>query len=207
MVSKRMSGRIARCITASLMRLRTGRKLNLNKRSFREEGASLVETAIALALYLSLFFGFIEVSLALYTFNFVSDAAREATRWASVRGHNSCTVSSTFPSCNLLPTSVTSTTNSANNPVLAYIDSLKYPALTASNVSADVTWWSASQDANGHTSWTTQCTGATDGSGNPCNQAGNAVKVVVTYSFPLSIPFWKKASLSLSSISQMMINE
>ena len=172
-----------------------------------EQGASLVETAVALSLYLSLFFGLFEISLALYTFNFVSDAAREATRWAVIRGSNSCVVSSTFPSCNLLPTSVTSNTDSANNPVLAYVDTLDYPGLNPSNLSAAVTWWSQSQDANGHTSWTTKCTGATDASGNACNQAGNAVNVVVTYSFPLSIPFWHKAAVTLSSTSQMMVSE
>ena len=31
-------------------------------------------------------FGIIEVSLALYSYNFVTDAAREATRYAIVRG-------------------------------------------------------------------------------------------------------------------------
>ncbi len=172
-----------------------------------EQGASLVETAISLAVYLSLFFGIMEFSLSLYAFNFVSDAAREATRWAAVRGSNSCVVSSTFPSCNLLPTAVTSTTNAANNPVLAYVNSLGYPGLNASNLSAAVTWWSQGQDANGHATWTTQCTGATDALGNACNQAGNAVNVVVTYRFPLSIPFWSGGVVSLSSTSQMMINE
>ena len=183
------------------------RSSHAGKEILGEQGATLVETAVSLAVYLCLFFGLISFSLALYTFNFVSDAAREGTRWAAVRGANSCAISSTFPSCNLLPTNITSSTDVANNPVLAYIESLGYPGLSASYVSAAVTWWEPTQNANGQTSWTTQCTGAKDGNGNPCNAVGNAVRVVATYNFPLKIPFWTRASLTLNSTSQMVINE
>jgi Flp pilus assembly protein TadG len=172
----------------------------------REDGASLVEMAIASAIYLSLFFGIVEFSLALYSYNFVSDAAREATRYAVIRGTNSCTPNPSFPNCNLLPTSITSTTDPTANPVLAYIDSLNYPGLSPSNLSATVTWWVATQNAAGNTSWTTACTGSVDSNGNPCNAEGNAVKVVVTYKFPLSIPWLPASTLRVSSTSQMMIN-
>jgi len=174
---------------------------------FCEQGNTLVEMALAMTVYAALFVGIIELCLTLYTYNYVSDAAREATRWAVVRGANSCTISSTFPSCNLLPTNVTSTTNPSGNPVLAYIYALNYPSMNASNLSVSVTWWVASQNANGSTSWTTQCTGATDANGNPCNATGNQVRVVVTYTYPLSIPFSLKRNLALSSTSEMMINE
>jgi hypothetical protein len=172
-----------------------------------EQGSSLVEMALAMSVYVALFIGMIELCLGVYTYNYVSDAAREATRWAVVRGANSCIVASTFPNCNLLPTNVTSTTNAAANPVLNYIYALNYPNLNASNLSASVTWWVASQNGSGSTSWTTQCTGATDANGNPCNATGNQVKVVVTYSYPLSIPFSIKRNLAVSSTSEMMINE
>jgi Flp pilus assembly protein TadG len=162
--------------------------------------------AIAASIYLSLFFGIIEISLALYAYNFVSDAAREATRYAVIRGANSCYPNSNFPNCNLLPTNITSTTDPTANPVLAYIDSLNYPGLSPSNLSATVTWWVATQNGTGNTSWTTACTGSTDSNGNACNAEGNAVKVVVTYRFPLSIPWLPASTLSISSMSQMVIN-
>ena len=41
--------------------------------------------------------------MALYAYNFVSEAAREATRYAVVRGPNSCLISFTLPACNLNP--------------------------------------------------------------------------------------------------------
>jgi Flp pilus assembly protein TadG len=169
-----------------------------------DDGAVLVEFAVAASAYFALFFGVIELCLSLYCYNFVCDAARAATRYTSVRGSQSCTVSSTFPNCNLLPTNITSSTN---NPVLSYIETFHYPGLTASNLSATVTWWVASQNASGQTSWTTQCTGATDSNGNPCNNVGNAVKVVVNYNFPISIPFWKRGTLPVTSTSEMVIAE
>jgi TadE-like protein len=169
-------------------------------------GASLVEVAVSLAVYLSLLFAVIEFSTALYAYNFVSDAAREATRYAVIRGENSCVPNPNFPNCNLQPGNITSTTNPAANPVLDYIDSLRYPGLSPNNLSAAVTWWVAQQNASGNTSWTIQCAGSVDLHGNPCNAEGNAVKVVVTYRFPLSIPWMKPTIARVSSTSQMVIN-
>lgn len=172
-----------------------------------DSGATLVEFALSASIYFSLFFGVIEFCLAMYSLTFVSEAAREATRYVAVRGSQSCTISSTFPNCNLLPTNITSTTVPANNPVLAYIDSLGYPGLSASNLSAAVTWWEPTV-TSGNASWTTACTGATDTTtGLACNLKGNMVKVVVTYNFQLAIPFWKSVTWPVTSTSEMMIDE
>lgn len=58
----------------------------LNAKGGRQRGSTLVEQAIILPLLLALFFGVIDMGRALYTYSFVSYIAREATRWASVRG-------------------------------------------------------------------------------------------------------------------------
>ena len=184
-------------------RSRLGRK---GKRIRCEEGASLVEMAIAASIYLSLFFGIIEICLALYAYNFVSDAAREGTRYAVIRGEYSCYPNAAFPNCNLQPSNITSTTNPSGNPVLQFIESLQYPGLNPNNLTTTVTWWVGTQNASGNTSWTTACTGSVDSNGNACNAEGNAVRVVVTYHFPLSIPWLKAPILSVSSTSQMPIN-
>jgi Flp pilus assembly protein TadG len=52
----------------------------------RQRGGSLVEQALVLMVFLIILFGIIDFGHALYTYHFVSNAAREATRWASVRG-------------------------------------------------------------------------------------------------------------------------
>src|SRR5208282_2873461 len=49
-------------------------------------GSTMVETALMLSVLLVMMFGIVGFGHALYTFHFVSNAAREATRWASVRG-------------------------------------------------------------------------------------------------------------------------
>jgi TadE-like protein len=179
---------------------------NTIKAFFRSDGASLVETAVSLSVYLMLLIAVIEVLLELYSYHFVSDAAREATRFAVIRGANSCYPNPAFPNCNLGPASITSTTNPNRNPVLQFIDSFRYPGLSPKSLSADVTWWISRQNANGNTSWTTQCSGPVDAKGNACNAEGNAVRVVVTYNFPLTLP-WIRAPLArVSSTSQMVIN-
>lgn len=172
----------------------------------RQDGASLVEVAVSLSVYLMLLFSVTELSLTMYSYNFVSDAAREATRFAVIRGANSCYAGAGFPNCNLGPTNISSATNANRNPVLQYIDGLRYPGLDANNLSANVTWWIARQNANGNTNWTTQCPGRVDAKGNACNAEGNAVRVVVTYNFPLNLPWMRASLVRVSSTSQMVIN-
>jgi hypothetical protein len=58
-------------------------------KSRSEHGAGLVEMALSIAVLLSLVLGIMELSLALYTFHFISEAARDGARYAIVRG-SSC---------------------------------------------------------------------------------------------------------------------
>jgi Flp pilus assembly protein TadG len=172
-----------------------GRKLDgACKRSLREEGAALVETAVSMSIYLMVLFGLIEISLALYTYNFVSDAARIATRYAAVRGSGSCTISPTFPNCDLGPSGSTHTAADLQN----YVRNLGYPGMTPNNLTLTATWLSPSSTTP--VTWG-PCAAA------PCNSVGDAVQVNVIYQFPLNIPFWRNATLNVGSTSQMIINE
>ena len=51
-----------------------------------DSGASLVEFTVSAAVLFMALFGIIQCSLGLYAYNYVSDAAREGTRYAMVRG-------------------------------------------------------------------------------------------------------------------------
>ena len=62
------------------------RRLRLPRKP-RERGSALLEYAFAMVITFVLIFGMIDFALALYSYHFVSEAAREATRFASVRGH------------------------------------------------------------------------------------------------------------------------
>jgi Flp pilus assembly protein TadG len=180
-----------------------------------EEGSSLVESALSAAALLVVMLGLVQFSLAFYTFNYVSDAARIATRYAIVRGPDSCTIDTVAdPNCNLNASQFTSTTDATKNPLLAYLASTGYPGINPQNLSVNATWIVANQDGNGVSTWpaANACPNPTTNLDNnapplPCNAVGNAVKVVVTYNFQLNVPFWKSMKIPVTSTSQMVISE
>ena len=145
-----------------------------------DEGSNIVEMAVVSSVLLAMLFGIVEISLALYTYNYVSDAAREGTRYAIVRG-SSCSV---LTNCNVTAAEVQT-----------YVQNLGYPGMKSANTTVTTTWYSPST--------TTPVTWIL--CGTPCEAPGNAVKVNVTYSFQLSIPFVPRSTLSLHSTSQMVI--
>jgi Flp pilus assembly protein TadG len=166
------------------LRKKSGEML-LRWRSWRavcgDEGATIVEMALACTLLIALMAGILELSLGLYTYNYVSDAAREATRYASVRG-SSC---STLTNC-----------NATSGQIQTYVQNLGYPGINATNTVVTTTWYTPS--ASPPTTWTVCTTGT-------CNGPGNSVKVNVAFNFPLGLPFVRFSSLTLQSTSQMVI--
>jgi len=69
-----------------------------------EDGQSLVEFAISISALMTFLCVLMEICIAFYTYGMISECAREATRWASVRGATCQTASST--SCTATTTSV-----------------------------------------------------------------------------------------------------
>jgi hypothetical protein len=165
-------------------------------------------------VYLPMLFAIFQFSYALYVYNFVSYAARQASRYAAVRGVNSCTIASPqlFPDCNLGPSGGSNpTTASGSASLQAYIQNMAFTGLNPNNITVTATWWSATTTDPGNgsfstTDWNTQCTTA-DALNNACNTPGDAVQVTVVYAFPLNIPFWKNQTLNLGSTSKLIINE
>ena len=62
------------------------RRLSRHFGAAGECGSALVEYAVGILLLLTIMFGIIDFARALYAYHFVSDAAREGTRQAIVRG-------------------------------------------------------------------------------------------------------------------------
>jgi hypothetical protein len=108
-----------------------------------------------------------------------------------VRGANSCANSSgNLPGCGAL-----------NADIQTYVKSLGYPGIdAASKMTVTSTWYSASSSGTPPTTTWSLCAGT-------CNAAGNIVKVVVTYAFPLNIPFYPSGTLNMTSTSQMVISQ
>jgi Flp pilus assembly protein TadG len=138
-----------------------------------------VETALSATAVLTLFLGVMELCLALYSYHFVSEAAREGTRYAMVRGSSCSGSASACPA--------------QASDVQSYVRGLEFPGIVPANITVTTTWPTTGSN----------CTP----SSLPCNNPGNLVQVKVQYRFPLSIPFVPASVLSLASTSQMTISQ
>jgi hypothetical protein len=151
-------------------------------REHATRGSTLVEFAFLVPVMFALVFGVIDFGRALYTYHFVSNAAREATRWASVRGF-SC---SDMTSCN------------ATGPdISAYVGSIVPPGIDSSPSRLSVT-----------TNWPPPPNNlpicSTPGG---FNHPGCAVQVQVTYQFRFVLPFMPASGIPMTSTSQMIISQ
>jgi len=163
-----------------------------------EEGAALVEFAIACAIFFALLFGVFELSLGFYTFHYVSNAARQGSRWAMVRG-SACAIYTNTTPC-----------PAQESDIANYVKGLAYPGIDSVN-NMTVKVYTYSYDISNST-WTS-C-GEMSG-GTICNAPGDQVQVQVTYAFPLSIPFWatptftncKAGSVCINSTSTQVISQ
>jgi Flp pilus assembly protein TadG len=149
----------------------------------RDRGSSLVEFGLSVSILMTLILGVFSMSIALYSYDFISEAAREGTRFAIVRG-SSCSKYGNFASDCPVTTS---------SQVQTYVRGLAYPGIKSSNLTVTATW---------------PDTGATcTPSSSPCNNPGNRVKVVVSYQFPMNVPGVSKTTLTMSSTSEMVISD
>lgn len=131
-------------------------------------------------ILLAVLFGVIEICLALYTYHFISAAAREGTRYAIVRGF----------SCQAPGNPCPATKADIQN----YVSTLGFPGINIPSSDVSVTW--AAYPAGGSCS-----------PSSSCNNPGNMVTVTVKYSFPLSVPFVPSSKIPMTSTSAMVISQ
>lgn len=154
-----------------------------------DRGSSLVEYAIVVPVLLTFLFGIMDFSRFLYTYHFISEVAREATRYAVVRGSSfsgtACASTATF-ACDA---------TSAN--IQSYVRSLTPPGINASSVLATATWPGAAPTGASGT-----CSTA-----NGNNSPGCLVQVVVSYPYKFMLPFLPSSASTwtVSSTSAMVI--
>lgn len=94
-----------------------------------QRGASMPEMVIVAGVLLSILFGIIDFSRAMYTYSFVAELAREGARWAIVRG-SQCTA---LDHC-----------GATSGDVQTYLQSRSEGVTIASSISASATWPSCS---------------------------------------------------------------
>ncbi len=92
-----------------------------------EAGGAMVEFAVTMPILLSFVFGLIEVCMACYTHEMISEVSREATRYAIV--HGSTCVTGSGSSC-------TATASSINSYASAHV----WPNLGGGAIVADTTY-------------------------------------------------------------------
>ena len=130
-------------------------------------------------------FGIMEACLGVYTYHVMSEASREATRYAIVRGSTyttNCTAPPNDPTCVAQVGDITT-----------YVQNLNFPGINPSKMTVSSTWLKSDGTACGTT--------------NSCKVPGNQVKVLITYNFPLSIPFVPVNTWTMTSTSQMVISQ
>lgn len=149
----------------------------------KDHGSAILETAMSLTIFLTFLFGIFEAGFALYSYNYIAEASREAARYAIVRG-------ATWGSACASYSSSDCTISSAQ--LQSYVQNLGFPGINGSNLTVTPAW-------SAYTSGST-CPGT-----GPCNSAGNLVTVTVQYNFPLMVPFIPSHTYAMSSSSAMII--
>jgi Flp pilus assembly protein TadG len=153
-----------------------------------ERGDEMIEFAIVAVVLFTCIFALINCSLLLYTYHFAAYAAREATRYAMVRGATwgsaSCTSTSTL-ACNA---------TAAN--VVSYIQSIVPPGISSGTPLSVTTTWPGTELAGSVATCST-----TKGNNSP----GCLVIVQVSYSFNYFLPFLPTSALTFKSTSEVVI--
>ena len=158
------------------------------KRYLKEEtGSELVEMALTVPMLFAVLCGVVYSSFALYATHFVANAAKEAARYAVVRGSTwggtSCQSPSSFD--------CTATDTDVSNFVAAELP----PGLSSGNLSVSTTWPGTTNS------------GSTCDTLNGDNSPNCEVSVQVNYQFTFPVPWVNQGVLPLSSSAEMSIVE
>lgn len=173
-----------------------------SSKNARQTGAALVELAIAATLILLLMFAIIDFGRIAYAYHFVSEAAREATRWGAVRGATytgSCATVQSFK-C-----------EAAAGQYQTFVESILPSGFNVCNLAG-----TSSPCSSGagylHVSPSYPGTSVT---GSACTEINNgdvespscAVQVTVQYTYGFTLPFMPNSTITMSSTSEMLISQ
>jgi hypothetical protein len=174
---------VAKVRARSAPRCQTDLRSHLEPARARQRGATLLESAVMISVLLLMMFGVVGFGTALYTYHFVSNTAREATRWASVRG----------TSCPLNLPSLPGGCPADDTDVNAYVQNLSTGiGLDPTKVTTTTTWVAPPNNL-------AICT-------SQPKSPGCVVKVQVQYSFQFLFPLLP-SGFTMQSTSQMVISQ
>jgi Flp pilus assembly protein TadG len=172
-----------------------------------EFGTSLVEFALVVAFFMTVLFGIVGFGHALYAYHFVNHAAKEAVRYAVVRG-STCLNDANGGSCQA-SNSASGVAGPTTQPdILTLVKSLAPAGIDPSQL--DVTnVCGVGAGSTGTPPVAIPAVACADSVPTVCattpNQPGCTVKVQVNYTFRFIVPLITINSLPLSSSSEMVI--
>jgi Flp pilus assembly protein TadG len=149
-----------------------------------EQGSSLVEFALIVVIFMSMILGIMDFGRALYSYHFVSHAAREATRYAAVRG-STCTLDGSCTNDGYCATVATTAC------LPTYVKNTTPPGIDTTKITTTASW--PVQTSSPAVCKTTS------------NAPGCTVEVQVSYSFSFLVPLVHTGAVTLSSTSEMVI--
>jgi Flp pilus assembly protein TadG len=172
-------------------------------------GSTMVEFALSITIMLAMMLGLIDFARMVYAYHAIANTAREATRFASLRGRASCvTTPRTFPA-EVCPAGTTELTNFVSSQLtgVGIYNNTGGGFTNRGDLVVTSTWPGNKGDA---VTPTTCLVGTSPTSKDP----GCVVIVQVQYKFGFTIPFWaffqnsaKPAALSMTSTSQATISQ
>jgi Flp pilus assembly protein TadG len=162
----------------------------------KQRGATLVEYAFVLIVFLTLLFGIGGFGHALFVYHHLNHAAKEGTRYAAVRG-STCSGDSSCVASNSA-TGINGPTTIAD--VTAYVKSFTPQSIDSTQLTVTVC---------GVSDAATACTASTLNGPQNCtavvNYPGCTVEVTVQYDYNFIFPFVHTNAVSMSSTSDMII--
>jgi hypothetical protein len=162
-------------------------KIWTKKAALDESGSSLVEFALCLVVMLTVVFAIFDCSRALYVDHYVANVARDAARYAMVRGSTWSGIS--------CPTTSSYGCFANNSDITSYVQSITPLGIKSQSPPLTVTAsWPGTTPAG------TSC-------GADAYAPGCVVKVEVDYAFNFILPFMPQNTLLLSSTASTAISQ
>jgi Flp pilus assembly protein TadG len=175
----------------------TVRSMTIDIRQLKGDcGSALVEYAIVFLLFMTMIMGTIDFGRALYTYHYLSNVTRDASRWAAVngstcKGDNSCNGQGYMDN-----------RPATQSDVQTFIKNQTPPGIDTSRLTTTVTW-PISTDSPATCAATANAPGCTVKV--QLNYAFNFVSPLVSKVIPATACGSTSANLCLTSVSEMII--
>jgi Flp pilus assembly protein TadG len=174
------TGTLVKCVAVGLRQLKG------------DCGSGLVEYAIVFLLFITMILGIIDFGRALYSYHFLSNVTRDATRWAAVNGAT-CGSDNSCDGQGYMNNGIASSTD-----VQTYVTNHTPPGIDTTKITTTVTW-PVNADSPAI------CSAAVGGVGPTPKAPGCTVQVQTNYVFSFLFAYVHKSTITMSSTSQMII--